>query len=280
MDRLPISVTDVLGEVLLSEQKSPGVFYFSVYGTADKLGGEYYLVRKDAKEISQIAKTYGKTFPGHSDYLLYAQTDEMSGWKIIEYEICKYQLKNGFTLQENESLHEIAIYNAETHPEYFGEYPVPYITPRGYTLRHKILANGIVLIETSCCERMLAVCYPIWRTELSETAVELGEQMSHDVRLGIDSTLGYLFFSEATCCIPLWELWRLHKELEESGMVDKATMMNAIMTSYPKYAMATNIREGMGLNSGCQIIAPGSEPGKVPAYIVWSAEKGTEFLDF
>lgn len=86
-----------------------------------------------------------------------------------------------------------ALYGMEKHPEYFGEYPVPGITPRGYTVRHKKIINGVYWLETDHCEEMLAVCYPIWQADITVPEQNLGEQLEHDRMQGIENTFGYLF---------------------------------------------------------------------------------------
>lgn len=55
--------------------------------------------------------------------------------------------------------------------------------------------------------------------------------------------LGYLFFPRQSSCIPLYELCRLHPQIEESGLVDMKALMNAILRFYPEYAAAHNAEE-------------------------------------
>lgn len=50
--------------------------------------------------------------------------------------------------------------------------------------------NGVFWIETGTGEEVLAVCYPIWNCDFSETVLKQSEQTEEDVREGIDSTLG------------------------------------------------------------------------------------------
>ena len=43
---------------------------------------------------------------------------------------------------------------------------MPLHTPRGNTVRHKRLLNGVYWIETDQCRELLAVCYPIGQGDL------------------------------------------------------------------------------------------------------------------
>lgn len=95
--------------------------------------------------------------------------------------------------EQADSMYVAALYGMEKHPEYFGEYPVPGITPRGYTVRHKKIINGVYWLETDHCEEMLAVCYPIWQADITVPEQNLGEQLEHDRMQGIENTFGYLF---------------------------------------------------------------------------------------
>ena len=90
---------------------------------------------------------------------------------------------------------------------------------------------------------MLAVCYPIWQGDITVPEQNQGEQLEYDQIHGIDNTLGYLFFSKQNSIIPLYELSLLHSEIEESGMVDVAALLNAICKFYPEYATIHNEEE-------------------------------------
>lgn len=83
-----------------------------------------------------------------------------NGHRIVRYELYKYRLQHGLPLPEQSALRDTAVYGMELHPEYFGPYPVPLHTPRGNTVRHKRLLNGVYWIETDQCRELLAVCYP------------------------------------------------------------------------------------------------------------------------
>ncbi len=96
----------------------------------------------------------------------------------MDYEGLRYLTVNHLPIPELESLHTTAAYSMEYHPEYFGEYPVPVMTPAGHTLRYKRLDNGIYWLETDQGKQLLSVCYPVWTSELSQAAQSLGWQQN------------------------------------------------------------------------------------------------------
>lgn len=239
---LPFDLTAELGEVVTAELKSPGVYYIQTKREGKIPDySEVYVVTADAPAISEKARTYGQEFPGHPDLRVYNIEKPGSGRYVIDFEVYRYQIKCHLPELENEdSLHTVALYGAEEHPDYFGAFPVPFFTPRGLTARHKTILNGVYWLETDRCEEMLAVCYPIWQSDISIPEQNRGEQLEYDRIHGIDSTLGYLFFSKQNSIIPLYELSLLHSKLKENGVVDMAALLNAICESYPEYAAIHN----------------------------------------
>ena len=176
---LPFQIEE-LGEIVLAEQPYPGVYHIAAKKSETVFtASEYYIVVKNTPIISQTVKNYGKICIGHPELLLYPLSDDKSGWRLVEYEGMKYLTQNHLPLPERETLHSTAIYFMEYHPEYFGEYPVPIITPRGYTLRHMRLDNGVYWLETDRCEQMLSVCHPIWSCELSAAALSLKQETDY-----------------------------------------------------------------------------------------------------
>lgn len=244
-DDLPFDLTAELGEVVAAELKSPGVYYI-----AAKKGGdnpdypEVYVVTADAPAISEKARTYGQEFPGHPDLRVYDILQPKSGRYVIDFEMRRYRIKYHLPeIEDEDSLYTAALYGAEEHPDYFGAFPVPYFTPRGFTVRHKTILNGVYWLETDRCEEMLAVCYPIWESDITIPEQNQGEQLEYDRIQGIDNTLGYLFFSKQNSVIPLYELSLLHSEIEENGVVNIAALLNAICKFYPEYAAIRNEEE-------------------------------------
>lgn len=188
-------------------------------------------------------------------------------------------------LPEQSAFHDTAVYGMELHPEYFGPYPVPLHTPRGNTVRHKRLLNGVYWIETDQCRELLAVCYPIGQGDLPVMVQEWALQTDYDRTRGIHHTLGYLFFAGRHLCVALFELMQLHRELETNGMVDPAALMNAIWRDNPAYAVVYNLEEALGLHDtfGLLMQQVGVEQelvGSTEQMIVYSPEAGVTFLRF
>lgn len=242
---LPFDLSAELGEVVAAELKSPGVYYIATRKAGDiPECPEVYVVTADAPAISEKARTYGQEFPGHPDLRIYDTLQPKSGRYVIDFEMRRYQIKCHLPeIEDEESLYTAALYGAEEHPDYFGDFLVPSFTPRGFTVRHKTILNGVYWLETDRCEEMLAVCYPIWQGDITVPEQNQGEQLEYDQIHGIDNTLGYLFFSKQNSIIPLYELSLLHSEIEESGVVDVAALLNAICEFYPEYATIHNEEE-------------------------------------
>jgi len=244
-DNLPFDLAAELGEVVDAEQKSPGVYYLALKD--GERHPEMYVVMKDAPAISEKARSYGQKFPGHPDLRVYDLHQPGSGRCIIDFEMLRYRRKRHLPeIETEDSLQTAAFYGAEEHPDYFGNFPVPFFTPRGCTVRHRTIMNGVYWLETDRCEELLAVCYPIWQTDISIPEQDLGEQLEYDLIRGINNTLGDLFFPKQGSPIPLYELSRLHPEVAESGVVDMAALLNAIYELYPEYAGVYNLEETVG----------------------------------
>lgn len=230
----PVELKNEIGEIKTLQEFIPGVCYL----TAKKENGkvESYYIVAEASAIFAVVRKYGRQFPGSR---LYAVSEDASGWRIVEYELCKYQLRHSeaqASQETEQAVHQIAVFATSYHPEYFGEHPVPLRTPRGYTLRHQKLENGVYWLETSQDEEMLAVCYPIWNTEFTSIARVIGEPTEYDNIQGYDKTLGYLFFSRQNSCIALYELMQT-RPAWEGTLVDKPALMNTIWKNCPKYAV-------------------------------------------
>ena len=228
--------------------------------------------------------------PGHTGGRFHpraplSQTEADNGHRIVRYELYKYRLQHGLPLPEQSALRDTAVYGMELHPEYFGPYPVPLHTPRGNTVRHKRLLNGVYWIETDQCRELLAVCYPIGQGDLPVMVQEWALQTDYDRTHGIHHTLGYLFFAGRHLCVALFELMQLHRELETNGMVDPAALMNAIWRDNPAYAVVYNLEEALGLHDtfGLLMQQVGVEQelvGSTEQMIVYSPEAGVTFLRF
>ncbi len=234
-------LTDKIGSIEEVEELCLGVHYVTAKREDDLLSGEYYVVKENSA-VPQAAKSYGQKISG---LRLFSITDGGEEYKIIQYEVAKYRAQNN--LPPDEPLRATAFFAAQSFPEYFGAFPVPLHTPRGVTLRHWILDNGIYWLETDQCEKVLAVSYPVWSTELSDLTASLGEQTEYDKAHDIEETLGYIFFPAKVSCIPLRELIRTRPEWTGT-LIDKPALMNAIWKVAPEYAALMNCQEQSGRN--------------------------------
>ena len=235
------NLEDEIGPIREKDQLCPGVYLLTAKNDDELLSRDYFAVKENSI-ISQGAKSYGRRISG---LWLFPITDGSDEYKIIQYEVAKYRAQNNLPLEE--PLRATAFFAAQSFPEYFGTFPVPLHTPKGCTLRHWILGNGIYWLETDQCEEFLAVCYPVWATELSDLVVELGEQTEYDRRHDIAETLGYIFFPAKVSCIPLRELIRTRPEWAGT-VIDKPALMNAIWAAAPEYAALMNWQEQSGKN--------------------------------
>lgn len=232
---------DQLGPIVEKEEQCPGVYLLSAKNDDELLSRDYYAVTEKSI-IPPGAKAYGRKISG---LWLFPMTDGSEEYKIINYEIAKYRAQNNLPISE--PLRATAFFAAQFFPEYFGAFPVPLHTPRGVTIRHWILDNGIYWLETDQCEEILAVSYPVWSTELSDLTASLGEQTVYDKAHDIEETLGYIFFPAKVSCIPLRELIRMRPEWAGS-VIDKPALMNAIWAVAPEYAALMNCQEQSGRN--------------------------------
>ena len=280
----PEEIEDEVGTVIEYESPCPGVYEISALVEDTQLATEYYLVALHSPHISDQAKKYGTPSLTAPDWLLYPLEEPDQGKQIIQYEIQRYRKTNHLPLEEMESLLETVVFGREYYPEYFGEHPVPLITPRGFTLRYKAFMNGVFVIETDQCEKFISVCYPIWACDYSDFVKGLGEQTAFDLEKGIDQTYGYLFFPEEPGCLAIFELRLRYGKIKESGLIDPAALMNAIWERFPAYAAAYNIREQTGRNDalGLMLRSLGWEDVElsksVKDLISLTQGKGTDYL--
>jgi len=252
---LPAELSDVFYDIRRIEEQGPGVYYVVSRDESDRLMcAEHYIVEQQSGIISEDAKRYGKAIPQHPDLLLYSYDEEKGGYRIIEYELARYAALTNDDPELVEELHNSAVFYMELHPEYFGAYPAPITTPKGALTRYKTIDNGIFWLETTQCVQLMAVCYPIWESELSDYLKARGLMTDTDKEQGIDNTLGYLFFEEKEFCLVIFELVQVREEWIETGMVNRPALMNAIWQFHPDYAASHNISEQHGLNDGLGLL--------------------------
>ena len=218
------------------------------------LTDEFYVVDRSSTIISDAAKKYGGAMSEIPQFLLFPYDKKDGGFPIIAYELARYRVTNGEKLERMGNLHNMAFYGMEQYPHYFGYYPAPTMTPKGYMTPYQTIDNGIFLLETDQGNRLMAVCYPIWESDLSDALTEAGLQTDYDIAHSISETLGYLFFEEPYFCLVIFELVYLREEWVKSGMVDLAALMNAIWRDQPGYAAAHNLSEQSGLHDALGVL--------------------------
>lgn len=200
---------------------------------------EEYLVVLDNSPIAAKVQNYGKKMDG---LRLFAMADDSSGWRIVQYESSKYGITSKGKSTPEWFFRDMTLHAMELHPDYFGTFPVPFHTPCGYTLLHRTLANGIYWLETSMCQELLAVSFPIWNAELSPVAVSACKLMPQDIEAGVKESTCYLFFPKDASCIPIYELMETRRAWEGT-VIDRPALMNAIWEFMPQYAMHLNGQE-------------------------------------
>lgn len=231
------------GPIETVREWAPSVYYIEA-GPEEPFWKEFFVVLDDAPMASKV-RNYGKKMDGLH---LFAQNDDTSGWRIVQYEISKYHASQGKKLPPEELFHDFSLHAMELHPEYFGTFPVPYHTPDGYMLRHRTLANGIYWLETSTYKELLAVCFPIWNAELSTAALALAKVTDQDRTAGIKKSMGYIFFSKEFSCVPVYELMETRKEWDGT-VIHRPALMNALWEYAPKYTRCLNGGKGQALDS-------------------------------
>jgi len=284
-NRLPFALPDEFGKVLHSRTECPGVYYMLI-GKKNKnntmLEYEYYVVTDEAAMISTAARAYGEQICTSPVLLAYKLDDVSKGKYIIDYEVLRYKIQNDLPLPETETIHEVVAVGRELNPDYFGAFPVPQLTPWGNTLRYEVITNGLYWIEIDTIQNVLAVCYTL-QTDLSSDAVDLSRLTDYDAEHGLDSTMGYMFFSEKDSCIPLFELLESHAEWQ--NCINKAALNNAILEYHPEYAMKNNTYEMEGKNDHLGNLMKSLHGGfklhrSEDNLIINYEQAGTKFIEF
>ncbi|MBD5162423.1 MAG: hypothetical protein HDT14_10515 [Oscillibacter sp.] len=224
-----------LGPIVDVKECCPRVYYVTV-DKGERFYKEYYVLMEGAPFTGNLWN-YGEWF---KEYLYLFEIGRYgSGWEVMQYEITKYNLAAGKETVPEEVFHDRAVHAMDAYEEYFGEFPVPYHTPEGYTLRHHRLANGIYWLETSRGRELLALCFPIWNTELSDAAIALAKMTDQDRLAGASKSLCYAFFSKENSCVPIYEL-AIERPIWGKCYVNAPALMNALWKYAPEYAMHRN----------------------------------------
>lgn len=282
-DELLNLIETELGEIKSWEEECPGIYYLSVQPNGDtNCCLEYYVVTERAS-LSRDALALGKMIDGVPCRLYPIDPPEEGAWTAVMYELAKYRLAHGLPPCSGWSLTGVAAKGMELCPSYFGTFPVPPRTPWGWTLRHRALDNGIYWMETSQAKTVLAVCNPIWTSELSDGVTRFGK-MLEDGKSSVDKeALSYLFFDEASSCTAIFELLKVRPEWLRCGAIRKPELMNAIWRYAPLYAAAYNAEEQAGMHDGLAILlrllGEDSEPQVSPENMISLGENnGTDFI--
>ena len=245
---------EIYGEVILSEEQCPGVYYLACRDDEYERPSELVVVERDCPHISTAAKAYGSPLDGHDNLLVYDYTAERGGSEVVLYEAYRYLTLHGLPIPERSTLLSSAVYFADDYPGYFGATPAPVLTPCRYTTRYITLAGGIFALETDAGARLIAVAGTIWSTELQDTTISLGMKVGNVIDSDVPVEVQYLFFSEENGCLALFELLPAHDALLRSPRLDRLALMNAIWLHHPDYALAYNLREQQGLNDILSLI--------------------------
>ena len=281
----PHDIEDDFGTVTASEWQCPGVWYVANEGNG-RFAGEFYIVESNTPCISDAAKLAGAYLENHPDLLLYRLDDPEGGRGILRYEIARYRKRHGLPLPDGETLLTAAVFAMETNPEYFGSFPAPIQTPRGTLTRYHAIVNGVFVLETDECERLIAVCYPLWDAALTDYTKAYAEQTAYDREHGIDTTMGYLFFTEEHGCLALFELLSEFPEILSCKQINAPALFNAIWQRHPDYAALFNRNEQAGLHDALGILlraACGEDvelTGSADRMISYHLDAGTDYLRF
>lgn len=235
------------GDIVLTEEKAPGVFYLATKNGNHLLCREFYAVTEKAVPniISQEALVYGTVC---RDIRLF-EFGEDNGWELIDYELGRYHMKAG-TASKEQSLYCTALYAAEKYPDYFGGVTPPRYTPEGLVLRVKKVYEGIFFLETEQCRWMLALSYPIWNCDLSEYTQSLGKTCEQDLQAGTEEA-AYLFFSEDVCAPALYELLDCSDYEGLLAYIDsRDTLETHLYCNFPAYTVQHNALEVSGHGKG------------------------------
>lgn len=282
-ENLPLDL-DELGMVTEAEFILPGVYEAILENRETGISEEAFLVFRNAPDISSMAKEYGQAVPDHPQLLAYHEDRIGNTRYIIFYEIYRYKIAHRLPLPEADAIRSIAAIGAETYPEYFGCYPIPFLTPWGCTTRNKIIANGLYWLETEQAQRGLAVAYPKF-DDLSDGTRGLADPFDDGSARTNGGVPGYLFFRETNSSVPLFELISALPKEQMCCTINWAALMNAVYQFFPEYAAQHNLAELAGRNDGIGQFFRSlginvdlkSDPGRL---IAMSAQAGTTFIHF
>jgi len=270
-----------LGDIRKIEETCPGVFHIKATGKKAGLPcpGEYYVVRRNTSVISEKAKAYGRKLSSAPDFLIYPWNEDTSGWRIVKYEVNRYLYQKGNLPNAETELRDSIAFGREFHPDYFGCYPLPAVTPWGVAVCYVELDTGIFWIVTRQKREVLCVCYPIW-DELSEYSRKIA--VTEDA-LKTDHMPDHLLFSRKNACVPFYELLPPRRQWLESGLIALPQLMNAICAHHAKYVLNHNLTAQMEHALMRQLLMHLTGADILPQLdethlIIFSPEAGTDYL--
>lgn len=241
-----IEIDESLGQLRHISMPSQDVYHLTLVSPLiDELTlgppKEIYAIPQNyaGKVISKRALAFGQK---HGELVLF---DDDHGKLMIEYELKAYRLKTAIWLEREYLLSELldlVTFGREQFPTYFGEFLPPAETPFGPTIRWLQVCNGIYFVE-SCGVWFFSVCYPIWQTDLSIAAQNMGQQAPFDEAHNIDQTFGWLFFREQSCALAIYEL--LIEEMYEAlnaYLISKELLIAAVWEQAGAYVKERNQR--------------------------------------
>lgn len=161
-EKLLLFIRNDLGQILDWKELCPGVYSLNVQPDPDgaHFWSEYYLTL-DGAPISREARALGRPLLDTTALLYPIDPPAEGGWTAVMYELCEERLAHGVPPLDGWALSDAAMEGMELCPAYFGSFPVPHLTPWGWTLRHRPLDNGIYCMETDPGKTVLAVCNPV-----------------------------------------------------------------------------------------------------------------------
>jgi len=229
-----------LGNIQETEEVCPGVYYAAV--SDDQLGSlfakEYYVVWNRASMITAKAKAYGQRLPSAPEYLLYPWDKDDSGWRIVKYESNLYLHKKGKLPDGEREVRDNIAFGREFHPDYFGCYPLPAVTPWGPAAIYVELASGVFWIITRQKKEVLCVCCPMWE-DLSEYTQKMAVRGNGGLNGG--DLPEYLLFPRKHAYMPFFELLTTRLQWLERGLITLPQLMNTLCARDAKYVMSHNI---------------------------------------
>lgn len=220
------------GELVWAERCCPGVYMVGAKPLDYSPRRSLYAVYEPETGgiFSDEALRYGTRT---KDAVIFDQDADKSPAAILEFEM----MRQGIELDKDSDIFEHAHYAAENYPGYFGMLIPPKDTPAGRTVRYKTVCNGLYFVESETGRWFLAAGYCIWTCDLSEFARSLGINLTDQA----DDDLGYLFFDESSCVLPVYELldWSDYQNLR-NYISSQAALENELLCRYPQYALLHN----------------------------------------